>query len=612
MVCGGKRMENDLFFDHKLLLESPETLTFQLMSGDGGGTKGIWEQHGLEEKRELMGRVTFNPASTGVYSLSSSVPEALRPGVHASELWDFYFLYIPFNLHPAHDSRKYQKVTFFVKLSNPQVTAFDLFPKNITTLVDETHSFTIFPQLKFGDVDASLGQIGQAMRFARLYPSITAIGEGQNVFYWVYSSDTPEREVLPGCKHALVILRVPHGLPTVEGKISYEVVTARRLGAGWRYVDGKAPPLPVIWKLDESTPFVTASVIQPATRRIVSDVCIIGALFEEADAFMEVASRLCHVQFTYDTSHEDRRGYYAATIQNNQGEPLRIHVSYPPYNGPEETGLHLKPVLKEFRPRLAAMVGICAGDKARVTLGDLVVADRAFLYDTGKFVAGINGHVQHLFDTRTWPVDPRILHDVRSFRSWKADIALVPRPPSKRQQREWLLNKLLDPLTSTVDAVPSDELVQFVPAWHEIVFELQQGAYPLLSRERKLVNPLSIQNLHYGREVFPYQDPPGPRCHIEPMASGNAVRSDAPFKEIQVPVRNALAIDMEGATFYRTVAEFPGVRSLLVKGVSDYADAEKDDSYHKYAATVAATYVLGFIKEYVTLERMPRISVISS
>ena len=79
-----------------------------------------------------------------------------------------------------------------------------------------------------------------------------------------------------------------------------------------------------------------------------------------------------------------------------------------------------------------------------------------------------------------------------------------------------------------------------------------------------------------------------------------------------MPVRNALAIDVEGATFYRTVAEFPGVRSLLVKGVSDYADAEKDDSYHKYAAMVSATYVLGFIKEYVTLERMPRISVISS
>jgi len=85
------------------------------------------------------------------------------------------------------------------------------------------------------------------------------------------------------------------------------------------------------------------------------------------------------------------------------------------------------------------------------------------------------------------------------------------------------------------------------------------------------------------------------------------VRSDNPFSEIRIPVRDTVAIDMEGAAFYRTVAEFSGMRSLLVKGVSDYADSDKDDSYHKYAATVSAAYMLSFIREYVTGERIPEL-----
>ena len=105
---------------------------------------------------------------------------------------------------------------------------------------------------------------------------------------------------------------------------------------------------------------------------------------------------------------------------------------------------------------------------------------------------------------------------------------------------------------------------------------------------------------------FPFKDPASPKRHIAAMASGSAVRSDNPFKEIQVPVRGAIAIDMEGATFYRTVAEFAGLRSLFVKGVCDYADPDKDDSYHDYASAVSAIYVVSFIKDYVTTALMTR------
>jgi hypothetical protein len=69
-------------------------------------------------------------------------------------------------------------------------------------------------------------------------------------------------------------------------------------------------------------------------------------------------------------------------------------------------------------------------------------------------------------------------------------------------------------------------------------------------------------------------------------------------------VRNTVALDIEATTFYRIVAEFPGVRALLVKGVSDYADQDKNDAYHDYASAVSAAYILSFVKEYLTSDRI--------
>jgi WD40 repeat protein/nucleoside phosphorylase len=100
--------------------------------------------------------------------------------------------------------------------------------------------------------------------------------------------------------------------------------------------------------------------------------------------------------------------------------------------------------------------------------------------------------------------------------------------------------------------------------------------------------------------------PPTVHCHIKPLASGSAVRRDNPFQDIQVPVRGAIAIDMEGAAFGRVMSSHPPIPWLIVKGVSDYADVEKDDSYHDYAMHAAALYALSVLQAYVTSERLPK------
>jgi tetratricopeptide (TPR) repeat protein/nucleoside phosphorylase len=265
------------------------------------------------------------------------------------------------------------------------------------------------------------------------------------------------------------------------------------------------------------------------------DICIFCALPEEADAVEEAVKHRYQVSFQQGFSQIDKYEYRFTTIHNNKQEKLTLLLSWLPSKGLVETAVHFRPLLQEFRPRFAAMTGICAGDKTKVSLGDLIVAECAYIYESGKVLLDReeNGRKKYVCEARMYHPDPQTIQYARRFRGW-----------------EPVIKRLVPPL---------------------------QGQAP-------------------------------PQCHIAPLASGNAVRSDSPFQEIALPAYKTAAIDMEGAAFYRVVSDFPETRALLVKGVCDYADEDKHDCYHTYAALISATYLLCFIHEYVTQETMPAMS----
>lgn len=59
-------------------------------------------------------------------------------------------------------------------------------------------------------------------------------------------------------------------------------------------------------------------------------------------------------------------------------------------------------MLRNFRPRIAIMSGICAGFSERTKLGDLIISDPAWDYQTGKIVGSQNGplHKMEIRQTR--------------------------------------------------------------------------------------------------------------------------------------------------------------------------------------------------------------------
>ena len=91
------------------------------------------------------------------------------------------------------------------------------------------------------------------------------------------------------------------------------------------------------------------------------------------------------------------------------------------------------------------------------------------------------------------------------------------------------------------------------------------------------------------------------QLHCGPVATGAAVIANIDkVKEIQNQIRDVTAIEMEvyGVYYAAKWAIAPKPHFVAVKSVCDFADAEKDDDYHDYAAYTSAKVFQCLVEEY--------------
>ncbi|HLG60512.1 MAG TPA: NACHT domain-containing protein [Ktedonosporobacter sp.] len=206
------------------------------------------------------------------------------------------------------------------------------------------------------------------------------------------------------------------------------------------------------------------------------DVCIICALAEETEAVLDEFSTRCQTVFEKAISSSDGYVYHYATIRNQKGEPLTILVLCQAHPGPVETVLHLKSLLREFHPRFAAMAGICAGEKRKVQLGDLVVAEYAYHYEEGKVERSKNGTVTLRPGSIPYSPAKRILQYAHNFKAWQQPVAeqqLARRKRTRKHATE--VQCFIAPMASGM-AVRTDDPFPILQQQHRKTLGLDQEA----------------------------------------------------------------------------------------------------------------------------------------
>lgn len=323
------------------------------------------------------------------------------------------------------------------------------------------------------------------------------------------------------------------------------------------------------------------------------DVLVVTALPMEYEAARDVATKKAsadHGVASWEEQDAQTPAPYAVgNYVTSDGASMSVALARPTRMGGTPTGFVAASLLERLHPRCLAMCGVCAGNPADVSLGDVIIAEMTYAYDEGKRNAGKfePDHRQtSLFDD-AW---------LRAFQSLSPRRLPSYGVPSARDARFWLLGCLYaggDPMKN-----PGRQRHFPRGAWSDCVRALEAaGLVRRTGRQLKLTrkgrDDVESSLVH---DIDPPERLPF-AIKVGPIASGSAVVKDGvTWKRLKaMGVRTVIGLEMEAATI-GNAARLSKTPWIVVKGVMDYADPAKDDRYKPFAARASAEVLFEFLK----------------
>lgn len=264
-----------------------------------------------------------------------------------------------------------------------------------------------------------------------------------------------------------------------------------------------------------------------ASRPLRADICVLTALRSpELMAVLGLPWGWEEVEVLGDGTL-----YYRGTATSADSKLLSVVAASCPRMGMVASAVLTSKMCVHFRPRFVATCGILAAVDRDVGMGDVVVADPTWNYESGK----------------------------RSKQTSEG-------PPE---------------FSAAPDPIPLD---------------------PWL-RERCAAISTDRAFLDEVRRSFPGAAPESALgMHLGPVASGSSVVVDEEYVQGAVRQHRKLkGIEMETYGVFAAVqeAQQPRPQAVSVKSVSDYADSEKSDEFHAYAAYTSAAVLRRLVETYV-------------
>jgi tetratricopeptide (TPR) repeat protein/nucleoside phosphorylase len=283
-----------------------------------------------------------------------------------------------------------------------------------------------------------------------------------------------------------------------------------------------------------------------------------------------------------------RRSYITAN-----GRTLRVALSRAGQMGGEAAAIAASGLVKLLKPRCLAMCGVCAGRPGWTKLGDVIVADRVYRYDSGEEVV-IDGVRTFKSDVTTYNLDAGWKQRAEQYDVNAHGTVLRNRPVLLAEQERWVLSELLlgrDPLKSA-------DRQNRCPDWSDVVDnlwkrgEIVDGQMQLTDAGTAEITKWHIK--HPDREPVLGL----PQVHVGPLGTGNNLqRDDQIFDRLSVGQRLIRGLDME-ASAIGLAGHYEDVEyTIVAKGVMDFAEPGRNYRYRTYAARAAAEVLLGFLRK---------------
>jgi nucleoside phosphorylase len=255
---------------------------------------------------------------------------------------------------------------------------------------------------------------------------------------------------------------------------------------------------------------------RPDSRYPRADVAVLIALDEEFEQLRSLVD--------FRKKFVDPRGGYYFEFEVS-GAPHRCVAKLVGDMGIDEARGHAEHMLDRWQPAVAVMIGVAASLDTKVKLGDVVVATQIDAFDANLKAVSVGGRVEYQHRGRVFRGDRALLQEIKDLRF----------------AHEAAYKAFEDECADDCDAL--------LPA------DLRRA----LQARDVLGRPPSVQRVH--------------------LASGSIVGASSEFKDWLRQRDQALkALEMESAALVAAAeCRQPHIRTLVVRGISDFADDQKSE-----------------------------------
>ncbi len=364
--------------------------------------------------------------------------------------------------------------------------------------------------------------------------------------------------------------------------------------------------------------------------KVQVDVLVIAAADGEDDALREVESQIRGAGEAGEWKNIQPEGYplevWFREIQRGD-KRLRVALSRPSKQGGEASAAAAARLVAEFGPRCLAMCGVCAGrpdwrlsndgdsvpSAACTNLGDVIIADRLWRYDTGEIVFQSGTAAEFRPDIEQYRLSTQWKRAAETLASKGLGDApwISSRPKSTQWQELWVL-RALNAGIPILDPSKRVELDSNCPDWKTVydglsrrgLVEIAGGVLAITAKGRDYL----VATLMPHKGDLPPQ--PGWRVHVGPLATGAALqRRDGIWDTLaSTQQRLVRGLDMEGSAIGMVGFDHK-IDTIVVKGVMDHGESQRHHGFRRFAAKAAAEVLIAFLME--NLEPRKRREILS-
>jgi nucleoside phosphorylase len=267
---------------------------------------------------------------------------------------------------------------------------------------------------------------------------------------------------------------------------------------------------------------------------------------------------------------------------------FNIVLARPTRMGANRTSPVATMLARTLQPSCLVMCGVCAGNPGDLALGDVVVSELAYQYDEGKIEVGgfVGDHrqspVAHEWLVASQALDPKSVPSYgdpseQDARLWILECLYTGKDPRKHPARKRYFKA--NGWGATIEALKVEGLLEY-----------DGPSLRLTASGTKEVDNLLVVNV----------DPPSKlplAIFVGPIASGNVVVKDGlTWDKLKgMGMRSVLGLDMEAAAIGEVARACKIEKWIVIKGVMDHADPNKDDRFKPFAARASAEVLRVFL-----------------